>query len=57
MPKPHTIGQMLSFLGMTGYSRVWICDCAIQAAPLIALICAVGQTDNSVILKCTNVAE
>lgn len=37
-PKPQTVGQMLSFLGMTGYSRPWICDYAIKLAPLRALI-------------------
>ena len=31
--QPQTVGQMLSFLGMTGYSRPWICDYAIKIAP------------------------
>ena len=57
MPKPHTVRQMLSFLGMTGYSRAWICDYAIKAASFRALIRAVGQTGNSVVLYWTDVTE
>ena len=46
-PKPQMVGQMLSFLGMTGYSRPWICDYVIKTAPMRALICAAGQTNRS----------
>lgn len=57
IPKPQTVRQMLSSLGMTGYSREWICEYAIKAAPLRALIRAVGQTDNSATLPWTDEAE
>lgn len=44
---------MLSFLGMTGYSRPWICGYAIKTAPLRA----VGQTNNTAQLTWTEEAE
>ncbi|XP_059209538.1 protein NYNRIN-like [Centropristis striata] len=42
---------MLSFLGMAGFSRLWICDYAIKTAPLRGLIRAAGQTDGSATLQ------
>uniref|UniRef100_A0A671WVG1 Gag-Pol polyprotein n=1 Tax=Sparus aurata TaxID=8175 RepID=A0A671WVG1_SPAAU len=56
-PKPQTVGQMLSFLGMTGYSRPWICDYSIKTAPMRALIRAAGQTNRSAKLNWTEEAE
>lgn len=48
---------MLSFLGMTGYSRTWICVYAIKVAPLRVQICATGQSDNSATLQWTDDTE
>ena len=56
-PKPQTVGHMLSFLGMAGYSRPWICDYAFKTAPLRALIKAAGQTNNGAQLQWTEEAE
>ena len=56
-PKPQTVGHMLSFLGMTGFSRPWICDYAIKTAPLRGLIRAAGQTNGSAELQWTAEAE
>lgn len=33
-PKYQTVGQMLTFLGMAGYSHPWICDYALRAAQM-----------------------
>lgn len=52
-----TVGQMLSFLGMTGYSGPWICDNAVKTAPLRAMIHAAGQTNRSAQLNWTEEAE
>lgn len=41
MIKPQTLGPMLSFLGMAGCRRLWICD------DVEKLIHATGQSDNS----------
>lgn len=57
IPKPQTVGQMLSFLGMAGYSRSWICDYAIKTAPLRAMIRAAGQAVKSAQLYWTEEAE
>ena len=56
-PKPQTVGQMLTFLGMAGYGQPWICDYAIKAAPLRGLIRAAGQTKSSMKLQWTEEAE
>ena len=50
-PKPQTVGQMLTLLGMAGYSRPWICDYALKTAPLRALIRAAGQNSNAATLQ------
>ncbi|KAL7868458.1 hypothetical protein SRHO_G00098420 [Serrasalmus rhombeus] len=42
-PKPTTVSEMLTFLGMAGYSRQWICDFALKTAPLRRLIRSTGQ--------------
>lgn len=39
--KPQTLGPMLSFLGMAGCRRLWICDYVEK------WIHATGQSDNS----------
>ena len=33
-PLPQTVGQMMTFLGMTGFSADWIEDYAIKTGPL-----------------------
>lgn len=52
-PKPQTVRQMLSFLGMVGYSRQWICDVTLKMAPLQALIRAVDQKKENASLDWT----
>uniref|UniRef100_A0A672MX06 ribonuclease H n=1 Tax=Sinocyclocheilus grahami TaxID=75366 RepID=A0A672MX06_SINGR len=42
VPQPQTVGQMMTFLGMTGFSADWIEDYAIKTAPLRALMKQVG---------------
>ncbi|XP_029902678.1 uncharacterized protein LOC115355895 [Myripristis murdjan] len=56
-PKPDTVGQMLTFLGMAGYSRPWICDYALKTAPLRALIKVAGQMNGAAKLSWTEDAE
>jgi hypothetical protein len=34
MPAPKTKEEILSFLGLAGYFRVWIPNCSLMAAPL-----------------------
>jgi len=55
--KPQTVEQMLTLLGMAGYSRPWICDYALKSAPLRALIRAAGQNSNAAMLQWTEEAE
>ena len=55
-PQPQTVGQMLTFLGQTGFSRSWICDYALKTAPLRAMIKAAGQTNNATSLVWTEEA-
>ncbi|XP_056879085.1 uncharacterized protein LOC130519563 [Takifugu flavidus] len=57
IPKPQTVGHMLSFLGMAGYSRPWICDYALKTAPLRAMIRAAGQGSQSARLQWTDEAD
>lgn len=33
-PLPQTVGQMMTFLGMTGFSADWIEEYAVKTAPL-----------------------
>ncbi len=33
-PLPQTVGQIMTFLGMTGFSADWIEDYAVKTAPL-----------------------
>lgn len=56
-PQPQTVGQMLFFLGMTGFSCLWICDYAVKTAPLLALTRAAGQTNNLAQLQWMEEAE
>ncbi len=42
-PQPQTVGQMMTFLGMTGFSADWIEDYAIKTAPLRTLMKQVGH--------------
>lgn len=37
-PKPQTVRQMITFLGMTGFSSDWVEDYSLKVAPLRALI-------------------
>lgn len=48
-----TVTDMLSFLGLAGYSRQWICDYAIVIAPLRAMVKDAGQTNNRCPLRWT----
>lgn len=41
-PKPRTVNELLSFLGLTGYSRQFIPNYAGKTAPLRDLIKKVG---------------
>ncbi len=55
MPRPQTVGQMITFLGMTGFSAGWICDYAIKTAPLRALAHASNSStlySNSILSIC-----
>ncbi|XP_054631905.1 uncharacterized protein LOC129181160 [Dunckerocampus dactyliophorus] len=38
VPLPLTVGQMMTFLGMTGFSSNWIVDYAVKTAPLREII-------------------
>lgn len=42
-PKPQTVGQMMTFLGMTGFSSDWIEDYAIKVSPLRSLMTNAGS--------------
>lgn len=55
-PKPTTVGQMLTFLGLTGFNRQWICDYALKTAPLRTLIKTAGQGKNANQLQWTDEA-
>ena len=44
-PKPDTVRQMMTFLGMTGFSSDWIEDYALKTAPLRAIMKNVGTTN------------
>ncbi|KAI5609483.1 hypothetical protein C0J50_9477 [Silurus asotus] len=52
-PRPENVRQMLSFLGMAGFSRPWICDFALKAQPLRDMIKAAGQNKPSAKLTWT----
>ncbi|KAF7695190.1 hypothetical protein HF521_006913, partial [Silurus meridionalis] len=53
-PRPENVRQMLSFLGMAGFSRPWICDFALKAQPLRDMIKAAGQNKPSAKLEWTS---
>ncbi|XP_034146322.1 uncharacterized protein LOC117593883 [Esox lucius] len=42
-PLPQTVSQMMTFLGMTGFSSDWIEDYALKVSPLRGLLKEVGQ--------------
>ncbi len=42
-PQPQTVGQIMTFLGMTGFRADWIDDYAIKTSPLRALMKQVGH--------------
>ena len=42
-PKPATLSEMLTFLGVAGHSRQWICDFALKTARFHKLIHSAGQ--------------
>ncbi|XP_034150968.1 uncharacterized protein LOC114829948 [Esox lucius] len=42
-PLPQTVSQMMTFLGMTGFSSDWIEDYALKVSPLRGLMKEVGQ--------------
>lgn len=48
---------MLSFLGLAGYSREWICDSTYKTAPLRALVHTARQVDSSADLQWTEAVE
>ena len=56
-PRPQTVGQMSSYLGINGFSRSWVCDYALKTAPLRAMIKAAGQTNNATSLVWTEEAS
>ncbi|XP_047461249.1 uncharacterized protein LOC125020039 [Mugil cephalus] len=56
-PKPHTVRDMLSFLGLTGYSRNYIPDYSGLTKPLRDLIREHGMRNLSAPLKWTTDAE
>lgn len=43
-PKPRTVREMMTFLGIAGYSSTWIEDYASLTGPLRAMIKATGST-------------
>lgn len=52
-----TVGQVINFLGMTGFSSDWIEDYAVKVASLRALITAVGAKVLSAPLQWTSDAQ
>lgn len=56
-PKPQTVKQMLSFLGLTGYSRQFIPDYTALVAPLRALIQEQGRRNLTVTLNWVTLAD
>ena len=56
-PLPTTVSDMLSFLGLTGYSRSHIPDYANRAAPLRALLAEAGNRNLTAPLLWTAEAE
>nr|XP_054587273.1 uncharacterized protein LOC129152946 [Nothobranchius furzeri] len=56
-PQPQTIGQMMTFLGMTGFNSEWIENYAEKTAPLRALIKDAGSESLKSTLKWTNEAK
>lgn len=53
LPKSMTVGQMMTFLGMTGFSVDWIEDYAIKAAPLREIMNEAGSKTLNMPLKWT----
>uniref|UniRef100_A0A3B3BQX6 ribonuclease H n=1 Tax=Oryzias melastigma TaxID=30732 RepID=A0A3B3BQX6_ORYME len=55
-PRPQTVGQMMTFLGMTGFNSEWIEDYAIKTAPLRELMKSTGTQALSTPLQWTREA-
>ncbi|XP_024116725.1 uncharacterized protein LOC112138399, partial [Oryzias melastigma] len=55
-PRPRTVGQMMTFLGMTGFNSEWIEDYAIKTAPLRELMKSTGTQALSTPLQWTREA-
>ncbi|XP_032365890.1 uncharacterized protein LOC116683813 [Etheostoma spectabile] len=56
-PLPHTVSEMLSFLGLTGYSRSHIPDYTNRTAPLRSLLAEAGNRNLTAPLPWTAEAE
>lgn len=52
-PQPQTVRQLLSFLGMAGFSWPWICDFAMKVQPLRDMIKNANQPKPSAPLTWT----
>lgn len=53
VPQPMTVGQIMMFLGMTGFSSDWIEDYAVKTAPLREIMSEAGIKTLSTPLKWT----
>ncbi|XP_072304499.1 uncharacterized protein [Eucyclogobius newberryi] len=56
-PKPATVVQMLSFLGLCGFSRLFLPDYTLTTASLRALIRDKGMKNNAALLDWTTEVE
>ncbi|CAB1350840.1 unnamed protein product [Coregonus sp. 'balchen'] len=56
-PKPTTVQHLLSFLGLTGYSRTHIPEYCLKVEPLRAILREAGNRNLTAVLKWTPDAE
>ncbi|XP_036001791.1 protein NYNRIN-like [Fundulus heteroclitus] len=56
-PSPRTVGEMMTFLGMTGFNADWIENYAEKSAPLRELIKETGNQSLKAVLKWTTEAK